>query len=440
MSDDTLRRKSWLDGFMAYPLPAGQSEADTRANIVALDQALYALWKLGENLVFGWMLQPRGLLLLVARHALVIEYVQAASNGAEAARRAATLESLLATDGPMTPAAFDRAATDLQLDPLLLPLPFEPERGIGLEAMAAIVARYGIRLVEDRAVVLLDAVGFSLLTPLQQVVQLGSLSCSVNSAYATLLGREININFARTTTGDGFYIWNRARGVNANVELYQLMQFILADNAMAHEQARSPHSVPRLRTCFHVGSHYEFYQSEGLNPTAFSYLVGQVTIELARMIERALPGQILVGRFSTPMLDAGEGGSDGGKRTVVDSLDFVARTREPLKRLDGVTLAGARVDSIQCYLTGARSGDSEFGISEFEIEDKHHLRHRVYNAKVNIHRRPGAPVYLGLRDEDLGGFAARRVQVGSAGVSGGGGTGGVVSGGSRSPIQVSSRV
>ena len=30
----------------------------------------------------------------------------------------------------------------------------------------------------------------SLLTPLQQVVQLNSLSCSVNSAYATLLGRE----------------------------------------------------------------------------------------------------------------------------------------------------------------------------------------------------------------------------------------------------------
>jgi hypothetical protein len=71
--------------------------------------------------------------------------------------------------------------------------------------------------VEDRAVILFDAVGFSLLTPLQQVVQLNSLSCSVNAAYAKLLDREININFARTTTGDGFYIWNRMRGVEANV-------------------------------------------------------------------------------------------------------------------------------------------------------------------------------------------------------------------------------
>lgn len=402
MGDDTLRRKSWLDGFMAFPLPPGQSEAQTRAHIVALDQALYAVWNLGQNLVIGWTLRPRGLLLLVARHALVTEYVQAATDADEAARRAAALEALLAIDGPLSAAAFAEAARALELQPEAVDLPFEPGQGVGLQAMAAIVARYGIRLVEDRAVILLDAVGFSLLTPLQQVVQLNSLSCSVNSAYATLLGREININFARTTTGDGFYIWNRARGVDANVELYQLMQFILADNAIAREQANSPQTVPRLRACFHVGSHYEFYQSEGLNPTAFSYLVGQVTIELARMIEHALPGQILVGRFATPM-------PDGGARSEIDSLGFVARTRQPLKRLDGVTLAGSRVHSIQCYLTGRRGGEGHFGISEFEIEDKHRLHHRVYNAKVNIHREPGEPIYLGLRDEDLQSFAARRL-------------------------------
>ncbi len=389
---------------MAYPLPPGQTEAQTREFIVALDQALYALWNLGENLVIGWTLRPRGLALLVARHALVTEYVQAAPDADEALRRAEALEALLAIEGPLDGESFDRAASALDLQPLAISLPFEPGQGVGLEAMAAIVARYGIRLVEDRAVILLDAVGFSLLTPLQQVVQLNSLSCSVNSAYATLAGREININFARTTTGDGFYIWNRARGVEANVELYQLMQFILADNALAREQARSEQTVPRLRACFHVGSHYEFYQSEGLNPTAFSYLVGQVTIELARMIEQALPGQILVGRFATPMHDVSR-----QMRSTIDSLGFVARTRQPLKRLDGVTLAGSHVHSIQCYLTGRRGSEGSFGISEFEIEDKHHLHHRVYNAKVNIHRTPGEPIFLGLRDEDLGRFAGRRV-------------------------------
>ncbi len=404
MSDELRRRKSWLDGFMAYPLPAGQTEDAVRESIIVLDQQLYAVWNLGQNLVIGWTLRPRGLGLLVAPHPLVTEFVQAAADAGEAERRAAGLEVLLATDGPLAAADFDRAAAFLDIVPTLLELPFEPGLGIGLEAMAAIVARYGIRRVEDRAVILLDAVGFSLLTPLQQVVQLNSLSSSVNAAYATLAGRQININFARTTTGDGFYIWNRARGLDANVELYQLLQFILADNAIAREQARSAATVPALRACFHVGSHYEFYQSEGLNPTAFSYLVGQVTIELARMIEHALPGQILVGRFSTPMREAG-----AGQRREIDSLAFVARTRRPLKRLDGVTLAGSRVSSIQCYLTGRRTDRGDFGISEYEIEDKHHLRHLVYNAKINIHRDDGEPIFLGRRDEDLSGFPGRRL-------------------------------
>jgi len=241
------------------------------------------------------------------------------------------------------------------------------------------------------------------------VVQLGSLSCSVNAAYAKLLDREININFARTTTGDGFYIWNRRRGIAANVELYQLMQFILADNALARERAARPSAVPLLRACFHVGSHYEFYQSEGLNPTSFSYLVGQVTIELARMIERALPGQILLGKFRTMMRDEQQ---PGAAPALIDSVAFVERTREPLQKLNGLALGGSAIDEIACYLTGPRgeAGDDEFGISEFELTDKHGLAHRVYNAKINIHRRDGEPIYLGLREDDLGAFPARVVE------------------------------
>ena len=162
--------------------------------------------------------------------------------------------------------------------------------------------------------------------------------------------------------------------------------------------------MPQLRACFHVGSHYEFYQSEGLNPTSFSYLVGQVTIELARMIERALPGQILVGKFNTLMHDPG---SDEIVR--IDSMDFVERTRQPLKALNGLVLAGAEIDEIACYLTGKADGAGEFGISEFEIADKHGLPHRVYNAKINIHRRAGEPIFLGLREEDLPSFPARLI-------------------------------
>lgn len=388
---------------MAYALPSGQNEAQVRDNIVVLDQLLYALWDLGENLIFAWTPGApghAGLQLLIAPHPLLTEFTQASPDPAEALRRGRLLDQLLANQAHLPAAQFEQVAAELGIRPHFIALPFAPEAGLGLDLIAAIVARYGIRLVEDRAVILFDAVGFSLLTPLQQVVQLNSLSCSVNAAYAKLLDREININFARTTTGDGFYIWNRMRGIEANVELYQLLQFILADNALARERARRPESVPQLRAAFHVGSHYEFYQSEGLNPTSFSYLVGQVTIELARMIDRALPGQILVGKFNTLMRD-----EQSGEIQRIDSVDFVERTRRPLKALNGLSLAGAEIDEIACYLTGSRNEAGAFGISEFEISDKHGRPHRVYNAKINIHRRAGQPVYLGLREEDLPAFS-----------------------------------
>jgi len=341
VSEEIRKRRSWLDGFMAYTAPVRLSEAKLREHIVVLDQMLYALWNLGENLIFAWTPQPQGLRLLVAPHPLLTEFAQGGGTPAEYQRRARLLDELLATQTHLSAPQFDRMASELGLQPHTIALGFAPEAGLGLDLIAALIARYGIRLVEDRAVILFDAVGFSLLSPLQQVVQLNSLSCSVNAAYARLLDREININFARTTTGDGFYIWNRMRGIEANVELYQLMQFVLADNALARERAKRPDSVPRLRACFHVGSHYEFHQSEGLNPTSFSYLVGQVTIELARMVERALPGQILMGKFNTLMHDEAD-----GEIKRLASIDFVERTRQPLHRLHGLKLAGAEIDEI----------------------------------------------------------------------------------------------
>lgn len=391
---------------MAYPAPSGLSEAQLRENIILLDQALYTLWNLGDNLIYAWTPESRGLRVLVAPHPMLTEFLQGDGRlgDTETTRRSRLLDKLLANQEHLEAQAFDTVSAALGIKPQFIELPFEPAGALGLPLIAAITARYGIRLVEDRAVILFDAVGFSRLTPLQQVVQLNSLSCSVNAAYAKLLDREININFARTTTGDGFYIWNRMRGVAANVELYQLMQFILADNALARERAHNPETVPRLRACFHVGSHYEFYQSEGLNPTSFSYLVGQVTIELARMIEHALPGQILVGKFNTLMHDEATGAD-----LRIDSLDFVERTRAPLRSLNGLRLAGSEVDEIACYLTGRRDDNGLWGISEYQIADKHGFIHRVYNAKINIHRRNGEPIYLGLREEDLPDDAVRTV-------------------------------
>ncbi len=69
-----------------------------------------------------------------------------------------------------------------------------------------LVRRYSISYVENHAVALFDIVGFSKHSPLDQVTLLSSLSYSINAAYFKLQAQDIKVNFARTTTGDGFYI------------------------------------------------------------------------------------------------------------------------------------------------------------------------------------------------------------------------------------------
>jgi hypothetical protein len=258
---------------------------------------------------------------------------------------------------------------------------------------------YGVTLVRDRAVILLDAVQFSLQPPLDQMSMLNSLAYSVNSAHAQLLSKNIRIEFARTTTGDGFYIWNRARTADSNTELYKLLMMLLADNAVARSKARSSW-VPKLRAAFHVGDHYEFHQVEGLNPTNFSYIVGQVTVDLARMVQRALPGQILLGDFQTSM------GDDPGAPLRRDTIEFVEETAATLDQLAGLEISGGRISSIRCYLTGRRLDSGGHFIHRYHLRDKHGSTRQVYNAKINIHREGTDPIYLGIQNEDLANFDA----------------------------------
>jgi hypothetical protein len=275
----------------------------------------------------------------------------------------------------------------------------QPVSGSDREAriIDAMVRRYGVSYVASRAVALFDIVGFGLLRPFEQMTQLNSLAHSLNSAHSKMLGNRLPLNFARSSTGDGFYIWNRDLGVEPNTSLYHLMHLVLADNAIARRKARA-RAVPLLRACFHVGACYEFHHAEGLNPTLYSQIVGDVTIELARMIERAMPGQILVGDFRADVPVS----EDAQAATVrLDAVDFVDRAREDLAQLNGLELSGEAVESIKCYLTGRARADGTFTVRKLAINDKHGLTHNVFNAKINIYRRAADPILLGIEDRLL---------------------------------------
>jgi hypothetical protein len=292
---------------------------------------------------------------LVVRHYAIAETIHAGTTGAQTHSGAVVfVNGVLSGSKYLTPDAFARVCRAFDSTPRTLRSEFAIDSETTIELVSRLVRRYSVSLVRGRAVVLLDAVEFSLQPPLDQMAMLHSLSYSVNSAYQRLLSKEIKIDFARTTTGDGFYIWNRSTDPGANIELYKLMMLVLADNAVAQRKARSAW-VPKLRAAFHVGEHYEFHQVDGLNPTTFSYIVGQVTIDLARMMEKSLPGQILLGDFHIDIPDA-----ITGSPVLCDTVDFVERTAATLDHLDGLEISGGNIENIRCYLTGVSHGGGQY--------------------------------------------------------------------------------
>lgn len=372
-----------------------------RSNLVHLERCLHEAWSLGQNSILSWCPLDDGILVLVVPHYAIAEYTAASptDSGAPQKVSATFITELISGDRQLTLSQMQKVAKLLDVEPRFIQLRQAlSNHKVETQIIEKMIRRYGINYVASRAVTLFDIVGFSLLTPFEQMTQLNSLSYSLNSAHAKMLELDVNISFARSSSGDGFYIWNRDHGLEANVNLYHFMHLVLADNAIARKKART-RAVPHLRACFHVGTCYEFHQAEGLNPTIHNFIVGDVTIELARMIEAAMPGQILVGDF---MADA-SGPLNGLQDSQVnlDAVTFLKKAQGNIAKLSGLELSGERVTAIKCYLTGERMESGEFSIRRLNIKDKHGLTRTAYNAKINIYRETAQPILLGIEDKKL---------------------------------------
>ncbi len=370
-----------------------------RSNLVQLERSLHQHWSLGQNNILSWTPLDEGILILVLPHYAIADYTTPRAEGAPAGVSPKFITELISGDRQLTFDQIQKVGRLLRMEPIYIQLR-QPLSGHPVETqiIEKMIRRYGINYVASRAVTLFDIVGFSLLTPFEQMTQLNSLSYSLNSAHAKMLEQDVGINFARSSSGDGFYIWNRDDGLEANVNLYHFMHIVLADNAIARSKTTSK-AVPRLRACFHVGACYEFHQAEGLNPTMHDFIVGDVTIELARMIEAALPGQILVGEFVADHSDAATSPAD--TQASIDAVTFLERAQGNLSKLSGMEFSGERVSAIKCYLTGEKLDNGQFNIRRLHITDKHGLSRVAYNAKVNIYREAAEPILLGIEDKKL---------------------------------------
>ena len=380
----------------AEPAKAGTGDAGSdaisivqRGNLKSLETTLRKQWRLGQNIVLCWSATDNGILVLLVPHYFLGNY-SAASDSADENSKEAFTRNLISGQRQKSRDEFFEVANRLGVSATFIKLstPLGDEPGV-VDAVEQIIKRYGISYVSSRAVLLFDIAEFSLYTPFEQASQLNSLSYSLNSAYNKLLTRGIEINFARTTTGDGYYVWNRDLSPGANQDLLHFLLLVIADNAMAREASKG-NTVPLIRTAYHIGSHYELYQAEGVNPTVFSYIVGDVTIELARMVDLAQPGQIFLGDFQVE-LATGEN---------ADTLGFLARCSDECSRLEGIQLAGDAVASMGCHASETEDEQGNRVPRRFILTDKHGITRGAYNLRIDI-ETGSTSMELGLEDDYL---------------------------------------
>lgn len=375
-----------------------------RGNLKTVEASLRKQWRLGQNIVLCWSADERGLLVLFVPHYFLGNYCARPDAGSSQGNEIFVRE-LISGRRCKEHKEFFAIAERLDVAPSFIKLSSAlAEEPPVLDAVEQLIKRYGLSYVSDRAVLLFDITDFSLFTPFEQASQLNSLSYSLNSAYNKLLAKGIAVNFSRTTTGDGYYVWNRDLGPAANRDLLYFMLLVVADNSVARAASRG-NTVPAIRTGYHIGSHYELYQAEGVNPTVLSYIVGEVTIELARMVDQAMPGQILVGHFECSLSGAADGDTAGEDERVY-SPTFIERCHAGLAGLGGLQLAGKTVAGMSCHLTGSGDANERRAARRFIITDKHGLSRHAYNLECAIRLEAGE-LALGLAAEALPGSRTR---------------------------------
>lgn len=351
-----------------------------RGNLQSLERTLRRQWRLGQNIVLCWSPDEHGLLVIFVPHYFLGNYcAPGREDGASGADNERYVRDLISGRRQKQRQELFAVAERLGAAPTFIKLdhPLESAPPV-FKAVEQLIRRYGISFVGRRAVLLFDITDFSLHTPFEQASQLNSLSYSMNSVYNKLAAQGLEVNFARTTTGDGYYVWNRDTGPEADRRLFEFFLLTLLDNQLARAASRGK-TVPVIRAGFHVGSHYELYQAEGVNPSVISYIVGDVTIELARMLDAAVPGQVLVGDFAGAGTIGGEvaavrGAADSDTRAFVDERDA------GLGRIRGVRMMGREIDGLRCWLSSDDDGSPRI----VTVEDKHGLSHRAYNLELAV--------------------------------------------------------
>ena len=362
-----------------------------------LYESLRKVWNLGANVIVGWNCSSGG---LTVYYLSLLALPRAARQNAD----------LLSRNNHIVDAAHRSGLIDAGCEHAELSLSFAMSDDAATRRQVETIMRhYTVTHTACRAVALFDMVGFSLYSAFVRLAQINVLSYHINLAAERVAAAGLPVDLTTTTTGDGFYIWNRIRSLEADLALYYITVLTLAFNRAA--MIASPHEpIPELRGCFDFGEHYEYYQATGTKPDSRGYIVGDVTIKLARLISAAQPRQFLVGNsVRRPEADTGsETASD--RLGQIDMSSFVLFARSNTRILEGVGIGNGTIVRADTFLTGDRVSEGEFTINKYVVTDKHGFAHRFFNARFDVQDSADQKIVAGLATGALSGFEGSRIE------------------------------
>ena len=177
-----------------------------------------------------------------------------------------------------------------------------------VQALRALCEQYASARWLERGVALVDICGFTKQSSREQLCDLLSLNYALNTALRRLRkasmasrdkgGPTFALRFQRSTTGDGYYIWNEFWGRHGDAAVLALLLQTLA--ILEGRRMEPREGLVRVSAAFTVGEIYKF-SDRGIHYARHpvgEYIVGPATNDIARILGAAQPGQLLIQDFT----------------------------------------------------------------------------------------------------------------------------------------------
>lgn len=296
-------------------------------------------WNHGDRLALGWTAVPGSLRVLMVERSAFLSLCRARPN-------------LWSDDRYQRPATLRELGAELGTATRLVEVVLVGRVDAAVHArMESVVERFTLGLAPRQPVALVDLVGFSKLGPLDQLARLTALEQALCRAEAALARAGFGVTASRTTTGDGFYVWDPDTTTAEPARLLALVLTTFVTFAAAGR--RDGFDARALKATLGIGACFTFHRIAAGTPRHDTFIVGAVTVETARLMEACRPGQILLGT--------------GPRHGRLD------RWRGAIARLnDALADAGAATGHrLHAELTGSRDADGASRLDRYTVRAKH---------------------------------------------------------------------